>query len=238
MKTTCTMIALLAILTFTSCKKESDKEVITESAVEETKAPVVEEVPAFKPFKVMAVTHIVKDFDAWKKNFDEHESVRTANGMTLRALGRDINNPNKVLVFLNIEDLQKAKDFSASADLKEAMQKGGVTGKPETFFADVVRFEESPAEFKDRVRIAHKVKDFDTWLKGYDSEGKEIRQEFGMLDRSVSRNIDDPNLVYVIFTITDMAKAKLRLKDPALQKLMTDAGVINAPIIDFYTSVE
>lgn len=238
MKTTFTLIALLAIFTLTSCKKEIDKEVITESVAEEISAPVVEELPLFKPFKVMAVTHVVKDFDTWKKSFDEHKSMRTANGITLRAMGRDINNPNKITVFLNIEDLQKAKDFSASPDLKEAMQKGGVTGKPETFFADVLRFEESPAGYKDRVRITHRVKDFDTWLKAYDSEGKEIRQEFGMLDRSVSRNMDDPNLVYVIFTVTDMAKAKLRLKDPALQKLMTDAGVINEPLIDFYTSVE
>ena len=238
MKTTFTMIALMAMFTFTSCKKESDKEVTTEPKVEETKAPVVAETPVFEPFKVMAVTHIVKDFDAWKKSFDEHESMRTNNGITLRAMGRDMTNPNKVIIFLKIDDLQKAKDFSASPNLKEAMQKGGVISKPEIVYVDVLRFQESPAEFKDRIRVAHKVKDFDTWLKVYDAEGAATRLANGLIDRSLSRNIDDPNLVYITFAVSDMTKAKARLADPALKKIMTDGGVISKPVIDFYTSLD
>ena len=238
MKITFTMIALMAMFTFTSCKKESDKEVTTETTVEETEAPVVEETPAFEPFKVMAVTHIVKDFDVFKKTFDEHESMRTAYGITFRAMGRDMKNPNKVLIFLKIDDLQKAKDFSVSSDLKVAMQKAGVTGKPEIIYADVVRFEESPAEFKDRLRVAHKVKDFDAWLKVYDAEGKETRVANGLIDRALSRNIDDPNMVYITFAVSDMAKAKARLADPALKKIMDDAGVISKPAFAFFTSVE
>ena len=237
MKTTFTMIALMTMLTFTSCKKESDKEVTTEATVTDTTTTVADEAPVFEPFKIMAVTHIVKDFDTWKKSFDEHESMRTANGISLRALGRDMENPNKVLIFLNIDDVQKAKDFSSSPNLKEAMQKGGVTSKPETVFVDVVRFEESPSEFKDRLRIGHKVKDFDTWLKAYDNEGIDTRLANGLVDRALSRNIEEPNMVYVTFAVSDMAKAKARLKDPALKKIMTDAGVISEPVIDFYTNV-
>jgi hypothetical protein len=238
MKTTFTMIALMVIFTFTSCKKESDKVVTTEATVTDTIAPVAEKAPVFEPFKVMAVTHIVKDFDVWKKSFDEHESMRTASGITLRAMGRDMKNPNKVLIFLKIDDLQKAKDFSVSANLKEAMQKSGVISKPEVIFVDVVRFEESPAEYKDRLRVAHKVKDFVTWLKVYDAEGKENRLANGLIDRSLSRSIDDPNMVYITFAVSDMAKAKARLDDPALKKIMTNGGVISKPVIDFYKSVD
>ena len=238
MKTTFTMIALIAMFTFTSCKKESDKEVTTEATVTDTITPAAEKVTVFEPFKVMAVTHIVKDFDVWKKSFDEHESMRNANGITLRSLGRDMKNPNKVLVFLKIDDLQKAKDFSVSSNLKEAMQKGGVISKPEVVYVDVIRFEESPAEFKDRLRVGHKVKDFDAWLKVYDTEGKKTRLANGLIDRSLSRNIDDPNMIYITFAVSDMAKAKARLDDPALKKIMTDGGVISKPVIDFYTSVE
>jgi hypothetical protein len=238
MKSTFTMIALMAMFTFASCKKESDKEVKTETKVEETKAPVAEKTPAFEPFKLMAVTHIVKDFDVWKKSFDEHESMRTANGITLRAMGRDMKNPNKVYIFLKIADLQKAKEFAASSNLKEAMQKGGVISKPEIIYVDILRFEESPAEFKDRLRVGHKVKDFDTWLKAYDAEGKETRLANGLIDRAISRDIDDPNMVYITFAVSDMAKAKARLDDPALKKIMTEGGVISKPVVDFYKSVD
>lgn len=232
------MIALLAMFTFTSCKKESDKEVTIDATATDTLATVTDEPPAFEPFKVMDVTHVVKDYDKWKKGFDEDEMNRSASGLTLRALARGIDNPNNVFVFLNVYDLQKAKDFAASPKLKDIMQKLGVMGKPQIIYVDVVRFEESPTEIKDRIRISHKVKDFDAWLKVYDSEGNETRSSNGLIERAITRNIDDPNLIHLTFAVSDMAKAKARLKDPALKKLMTEAGVISEPIIEFYKSVE
>jgi quinol monooxygenase YgiN len=238
MKRMFTMIALMAMFSFTSCKKESDKEVTTEATVTDTTATSADEVPAFEPFQVMAVSHIVKDFDTWKKGFDAHESNRTDSGLTKMAVSRDMGNPNKVLIFLKIGDLQKAKDFAASPNLKETMQKLGVTSKPEIIYVDIVRFEESPAEFKDRIRVSHKVKDFDAWLKVYDTEGTETRTSNGLIERAISRNIDDPNMIYVTFAVSDMAKAKARLKDPALKKIMTEAGVISEPTFDFYTNVD
>jgi len=238
MKTTFTIIALMAMFTFTSCKKESDKDATNEATVSDTLATVADEPPVFEPFKVMAVTHVVKDFDKWKKGFDEDEMNRSASGLTLRALARGIDNPNNVFIFLNVSDLQKAKDFGASPKLKDVMQKLGVMGKPEIIYVDVVRFEESPTEYKDRIRISHKVKDFDTWLKAYDAEGTETRSSNGLIDRAIARNIEDPNIIYVTFAVSDMAKAKARLKDPALKKIMSDAGVISEPVFEFYKSVE
>ena len=196
-------------------------------------------VPApFVPFKVMSVTHTVKDFDVWKKSYDEHESMRVANGLTKLAVCRDMDSPNKVYVFVKMADVQKAKDFAANKDLKEAMQKGGVTSAPTFLYVDVVRFEESPTSNKGRVRIGHKVKDFDTWLKAYDAEGKDTRAKNGLIDRALSRDLSDPNMVYVTFAISDLAKAKARINDPALKKIMTDAGVVGAPVINFYTLVD
>lgn len=238
MKRTFTMIALLAMFAFTSCKKESDKEVTTEATATDSIATVTDEPPAFEPFQVMAVTHVVKDYDKWKKGFDEDEMNRSASGLTLRALARGIDNPNNVFVFLNVSDLQKAKDFAASPKLKDIMQKLGVMGKPQIIYVDVVRFEESPTEIKDRIRISHKVKDFDTWLKAYDSEGNETRSSNGLMERAIARNIDDPNMIHLTFAVSDMAKAKTRLKDPAMKKIMTDAGVISEPVFEFYSNVD
>jgi len=55
----------------------------------------------------------------------------------------------------------------------------------------------------------------------------------GLADAVLARGID-PNLVHIVFDIKDMAKAKARMKDSALKKLMTDAGVEGAPKIEFY----
>ncbi len=47
--------------------------------------------------------------------------------------------------------------------------------KPKIIYVDVLRFEESPKEVKKPVRISHKVKDFDNWLKAFDAECNETR---------------------------------------------------------------
>lgn len=46
--------------------------------------------------------------------------------------------------------------------------------------------------------------------------------------------MDDPNLVHIVFSVTDMEKAKKRMADPELKKLMEEAGVLEAPAISFY----
>ena len=236
MKTTFTMIALMAIFTFTSCKKEADKGVITAPAVVETEAPVAE-VPVFEPFQVMAISYTVKNYDTWKKVFDEHESIRATSGLTTRAIARGTDNPNKIYLFLNVADMQKAKEYATNPKLKEVRKTAGVTSEPEVFFSNVVRFEESPADMKGRVRIVIKIKDFDSWVKVFDSEGKDTRASFGLIDRAIAKGVEDSNMLYLTFAISDLEKVKTYLKSPELQKLMKEAGVISKPIIEYYTSV-
>lgn len=229
-------VVALSILSVTSCKNAGDKSELAVSA--DSTGMTTDTVVAFEPFKVFSVSHTVKDFDAWKKVYDEHESKRAEAGFTKLAVSRDMDDPSKVYVFNRIADLQKARDFAKDPGLKEAMQKGGVTGTPVMLYVDVIRFAESPAENKDRLRVGHKVKDFDAWLKVYDAEGKETRAAHGLIDRAISRNVDDLNMVYITFAISDLAKAKARLNDPALKQIMTDAGVIGAPEINFYSIVD
>ena len=51
----------------------------------------------------------------------------------------------------------------------------------------------------------------------------------------IARDADDPNMVYIVFAITDMEKAKARMESPELKKLMTDAGVDSEPKFVKYT---
>ena len=237
MKTIFTTIIALVLFTFTSCKKEAEKVATPEPAVAETPAPVAAPTPAFEPFQVMAISYTVKNYDTWKKVFDEHESTRTESGLTTRALARGTDNPNKIYLFLNVADMQKAKEYAANPKLKEVRKTAGVISEPIVIFSNVVRFVESPADMKGRVRIGFEVKDFDAWVKVFDAEGKDTRASFGLVDRSIAQSIDDPNTVYLVFAISDLEKVKARLKSPELQKIMNEAGVNSKPLIDYYTSV-
>ena len=91
-----------------------------------------------------------------------------------------------------------------------------------------------PIDTKDRVMVTHRVKDFDAWVKVYDGEGKPTRASEGMVDRVLARGIDDPNIVHIVFAVTDMAKAKAAITSEAKKNLMMSAGVEGAPTIEFF----
>jgi hypothetical protein len=83
------------------------------------------------------VRHSVEDFARWREGFDSHAPARQAGGATDEAyVMRNVDDPNDVTVILGWNDLEKARTFTQSASLKEAMQKSGVTGPPEIRFLE------------------------------------------------------------------------------------------------------
>ncbi len=222
MKRISLLLAASACLFFLSCKGKEE--------------PKSEPIPAAS-FDVMAVMHTVKDFDAWKAAYMAHDSVRKANGLETFTMGRGVEDPNLVYVTHKMADVTKAKALAASPELKTAMDSAGVTSPPEFDYGHVIRMDTSGMDQKLRLRIKHHVKDFDAWLKVYDAEGKEKRLEYGLADRSMARGIDDPNMVYITFYVTDGEKAKARGASPELKKIMEEAGVDSEPQILMYTVV-
>jgi heme-degrading monooxygenase HmoA len=82
----------------------------------------------------MLVRHKVADFAKWKAAYDAHGSARQNAGLKEEHLLRNVDEPNEVILLFSAEDLEKAKAFSASDDLRQAMQKAGVTDKPDVYF--------------------------------------------------------------------------------------------------------
>ena len=84
------------------------------------------------------VRHKVQDYAKWKPVFDEHGSTRKAIGSKGGYLFRNIDDPNEVVMFLEADDLEKAREFIQSEDLREAMQRSGVADQPDVHFLDLV----------------------------------------------------------------------------------------------------
>jgi len=189
------------------------------------------------PFDMVEVTHDVKDYSKWRPFFNTDSTNRKAAGLMDLVVGRGADNPNHISIFFKVSDMAKGKAFAADPKLKETMDKAGVISKPEMTYFKVIRVNTESKE-KQWVVVTHKVKDFDAWVKVYDGEGKEKRASEGMIDVALSRGIDDPNLVQLVFDITDMAKAKASITSDEKKKLMESAGVIGKPSIEFYTTGE
>ena len=84
----------------------------------------------------MFVRHRIADYGKWKPVFDEHEGVRRAQGVTAHSLHRDVDDPNIIIIAFRVGDLNRAKGFAGSQDLRSAMERAGVQGPPEIWFME------------------------------------------------------------------------------------------------------
>lgn len=233
------MLALVVATAFFSCGGTATKSGGDTTKAPDSSASAKAAAPAAMaaPFDVIEITHTVKDYAAWRPGFDSDSTARKAAGMQYITVGRGVDSANRLLVVLKLSDVAKAKAFAADPRLKDAMTKSGVISKPDVEYFHAIRYNPNGHE-KQWVIITHKVKDFDAWLKVYDGEGTAKRASEGMTDVALARGIDDPNLVHIVFDITDMAKAKAALFSDEKKKLMTSAGVIGTPLIQFYTDAQ
>lgn len=228
------VLVLVIMFTFFSCKRNEVEKEKEPQKMEEANTSGT----AFTPFKVITIKHKVADYDKWRKEYDAHDSVRKAHGVTHFVIGRGMDDHNTIIVIDKMSDVQKAKDFSVLPSLKEAMKKAGVVNKPEFGFYDVVRNDDAKINLKDRLMVIHHVKNFDAWLKVYDTEGMTKRMEEGLIDRGMARSVDDPNMVALVFAISDLKKAKASINSEAKKKLMSEAGVEGTPEMFYYKLVD
>lgn len=84
------------------------------------------------------VKHTVKDYAKWKPLFDDHGSTRKRYGSKGGYVYRNTQNPNEVVLVMEWDSLDNAKQFVESEDLRERMQSAGVMGKPDVYFLEQV----------------------------------------------------------------------------------------------------
>jgi hypothetical protein len=76
----------------------------------------------YKTMPYVLVRHKVSDFSKWKPAYDAHLPARQKAGLKEEHLLRNTDDPNEVVLLFEAKDIQKAKEFASSADLREAMQ--------------------------------------------------------------------------------------------------------------------
>jgi hypothetical protein len=84
----------------------------------------------------LLVRHNVRDFSVWKPGYDAHLPKRAEAGLAEKHLFRSAGNPNEVVILFEAKDLNRARAFADSADLRETMQRLGVEGKPDVYFLE------------------------------------------------------------------------------------------------------
>ena len=82
----------------------------------------------------LLIRHRVADFAQWKAAYDAHASARAAAGLKDTEILRDLHDGNQVVLLFEVSDIQKAKEYSESASLRDAMRDAGVADQPDLYF--------------------------------------------------------------------------------------------------------
>jgi hypothetical protein len=81
------------------------------------------------------VRHTVMDYVKWRRAFDDHNAVRERYGISVNRVQHAAANPLEIIISLEAKDLARAREFVDSDDLRNAMLRAGVTGRPEIWYA-------------------------------------------------------------------------------------------------------
>jgi hypothetical protein len=84
------------------------------------------------------VLHHVEDYGRWKLVFDEDGEVRKDKGSKGASIYKNNDDPNHLVVITELENIEKAKNFAESKDLKNTMVKAGVIGRPAVFYLEEI----------------------------------------------------------------------------------------------------
>ena len=84
----------------------------------------------------LIVRHRVANFENWKHEFDAMEGARREHGWLGHTVYRDAADPNLVTVVNRVRDVDSAKRYGSSPDLKAAMEKAGVISAPDITFLE------------------------------------------------------------------------------------------------------
>lgn len=187
---------------------------------------------ALPPYALL-VRHPVADWDAWKQGFDDHEEVRRDAGFLAHRINRAEGDPNDLSIYMGVGDLDGARAFIASDELKEIMEQVGVTGPPDIRWMepksfDVVWEGEYPAMI-----VSHTVADFGEWLSAYD-DADDLRSDNGIIGHAANRSLDDPSTVSVYHQAESFETLRSFLANPDLQVAMKEAGATSEPDASFY----
>jgi hypothetical protein len=179
----------------------------------------------------LTISHASKDFDAWKEAYDADAPTRATAGLTEVLLVRRTDDANTIGLIFGVADRAKAKAFMASDRLRQAMAGAGIVGAPEMTLR---HGNHTPSEAPTFLALTCKISSIDTFRKGYAMDAAE-RKAASLTDLGVMQNVDDPNDLFLIWSVDDQAKANAFLSSPELAEHQTkNAGLVGKPDAHFW----
>ena len=78
----------------------------------------------------LAAQLTIGDYERWRPVFDKHRHLREKAGVKTEHVYCNADNPKEVIVWVDVEDVAKAREAITGPDIRTAMQEAGVVGPP------------------------------------------------------------------------------------------------------------
>ncbi len=79
------------------------------------------------------IRHKIKDYAKWKPVFAVNGLNRRAMGSLGSQLFRCADNPDELVILLEWDDLEGAREYIQSDDFREALERGGISDEPDVY---------------------------------------------------------------------------------------------------------
>ena len=181
----------------------------------------------------LVVHHRVRDYDAWKPVFDEHEGVRGSHGEVEHRIYRILADTNSVAIHNDFPSVEAARGFMADPSLQEAMERGGVEGEPGTGFLELterkVYVEGAEGRPGDPRHPPLGGRCRQAWKPVFD-EHEAVRRSHGATEHRLFQDPLNPNRIVVHIDFPTEAAAQGFAADPSLPEAMARGGVQGEPM--------
>ncbi len=87
---------------------------------------------------ILVTRHKVEDFAKWKAEFDGDTEMRKGAGEKSYQIFRTDDDPNSLAILFEWDNLDNARKFMQSEELREKMQQAGIIGQPDIYFLEEV----------------------------------------------------------------------------------------------------
>ncbi len=86
----------------------------------------------------LLVRHKIADYAKWKVAFDAHAPVQKSIGITGGRLFHSADDASEIVILFEIQDVERARKFTQSQELKETMERAGVVDMPDIYFLEEI----------------------------------------------------------------------------------------------------
>ena len=175
----------------------------------------------------LIVRHQVADYAAWRKVYNSFAATQKKLGVKAQSVYQSTDDPHDITVLHSFATLDEAKAFTASDELKSAMQNAGVTGMPQIWITREAP-DSSGKPGKVRLFVQQVVASYADWRKAY-LDFQPNAKKMGTTSQAVYWSVANANDVIVFHDYATVEKAKAFAGSAELKSAMQSAGVKGMP---------